>query len=94
MSIRAIERILGVALFAAGYLLTRSAWLDAGATGHFPFAAAAAGPALAVIALGVTFFRAERSALRDLLHLPAKWAFLVLFALLLGAIDVGHLLGW
>ena len=94
MSLRTLERLLGIAMMAIGWHLTRSAWIEAGATARFSLPAAAAGPALAVVGLGVTFFRAERSALLDLLHLRAKWAALVLLALLLGALDVGHLLGW
>jgi hypothetical protein len=94
MRIRPVERLLGVALVAIGWHLTRSAWLDAGATASFSLFAAAAGPALAVVGLGVTFFRSRHSALADLFHLETRWAALVLLALLVGALDVGHLFGW
>jgi hypothetical protein len=92
--LRHLERLLGLALTTLGAWLTARAWHDAAFLGDFSLAEAAAGPALAAVGLGVTFFRAERSALRDLARLPTKWILLVLFALVLGAIDVGHLRGW
>ena len=82
MSIRTLERFLGIVVIAVGWHATRSAWLDAGATARFSLLAAASGPALAVIGMGITFFRSRRSALADLLHLETKWAALVLLALL------------
>ena len=92
--LRHLERLLGLILTATGAWLTAHAWHDAAFRGDFSLPQATAGPALAVIGLGVTFFKADRSALSDLFHLHPKWALLVLFAIVLGAIDAGHLLGW
>ncbi|MGH7733174.1 MAG: hypothetical protein ACREOE_05585, partial [Gemmatimonadales bacterium] len=94
MPLRPVERFLGLALASLGWWITAGAWHDASLGTPFSLAAALSGPALTLLGLGITFFRAERSALLDLLHLRTKWIALVLLALLVGALDVGHLLGW
>ncbi|MGB7212721.1 MAG: hypothetical protein WBC97_08845 [Gemmatimonadales bacterium] len=94
MPLRPLERLFGLALIILGWRITAGAWHDASLGTPFSLTAALAGPALALIGIGVTFFRAERSALLDLLHLRTKWIALVLLALLVGALDVGHLMGW
>ncbi|MFI5235751.1 MAG: hypothetical protein ACHQXA_08575 [Gemmatimonadales bacterium] len=93
--LRPLERLLGLALLTGGLELTAGAWHDAAIRATFSIPAAFAGPALAVIGLGLSFapIRGD-SAGAQLLRLTPRWVALVLLGLLFGAVDVAHLRGW
>ncbi|HEX8431664.1 MAG TPA: hypothetical protein VF625_10260 [Longimicrobium sp.] len=57
---RAMQRVGGVLILAAGVVMAWIAWTQASRDAHFSFRGAFAGPAFAVLGLGLIFFPGYR----------------------------------